>query len=68
MALTDDSLDGAVARHYARQQVALPPPCEPHPGHATLTDAVLAHRRWLEEHHPEPETAPVALPDPPPVE
>ena len=54
MALTDDSLDGAVARHYARQQVGLPPPCEP--GYATLGEAIVAHRRWVAEHYPEPAT------------
>ena len=42
-----DQLDDAVARHYARQAEGLPSPCEPHPGYATLGEAIIAHRRWL---------------------
>jgi hypothetical protein len=59
------SLDATVARHYARDAEGLPPPCEPHPGYATLTVAWLGNRRWLEEHYPLGAPTPVALPDPP---
>lgn len=65
-----DAVEAAVARHYARQQEGLPPPLEPHPGHATLLDAIIAHRRWLEaQFPPDRPTAPTpaALPDSPPA-
>ena len=68
MALNDESLNDAIVRHYARQQAGLPPmPPDPQDS-LSFIDAMVAHRRYLEEHYPEPATAPVALPDPPPAE
>jgi len=66
--MSTNPLEDAVARHYANQQATLLPPLEPHPGFATLTDAILAHRRWLDAHYPPGAPPPVALPDPPPEE
>ena len=42
----------------------LPPPCDPHPGYATVEEAIIAHRRWLREQFPPSAPAartPVAL-------
>ena len=62
-----DPLDAAIARHYARDADGLPPPCEPHPGNASVGEAMVAHRRWLREHYPQGAPA-VVLSKPPPAE
>jgi len=67
--VSDPDLEAAVARHYARQQEGLPPPCDPHPGYATFGEALIAHRRWLREQFPQhyrnQDPTPAAPPDPP---
>lgn len=65
-----DHVEAAIVQHYAREQEGLPPPCEPHPGYATLIEAWVAHRKRLTEEFPHhsrsaPVTEPPAVPSEP---